>query len=146
MVGQLGGSKNSHSYLKLILCCSLPNVIHHIKFHANRMKNTDFQIFEILDPPNFFENSTKAKLSKLEPFAWSHWIRNCLNYLHCLCKHRAHKDHKMAQLGQIASSDNWKPRFSSKSQKSKIVCDFFPDKHSIYDAILHLRFFFLGSR
>ena len=32
----------------------------------------------------------------------------------------------MAQLLQIASSENWKPRFSSMSQKSKIVFDFFP--------------------
>ena len=31
----------------------------------------------------------------------------------------------MAQLGQIASSENWKPRFSSMSQKSKIVFNFF---------------------
>ena len=37
------------------------------------MKNTDFQIFEILDPQNFFDYSAEAKLSKLEPFAWSHW-------------------------------------------------------------------------
>ena len=32
----------------------------------------------------------------------------------------------MAQLSQIAPSENWKPRFSSMSQKSKIVFDFFP--------------------
>ena len=32
----------------------------------------------------------------------------------------------MAQLSQIASSENWKPRFSSMSQKSKIVFEFFP--------------------
>ena len=69
LVGQLGRSKNSRSQLKLILCCSLPNVIHHIKFHLNRMKNTEVPIFEIFDPQNFFENSAKAKLSKLEPFA-----------------------------------------------------------------------------
>ncbi len=37
------------------------------------MKNTDFQIFEILDPQICFENSAEAKLSKLEPFAWFHW-------------------------------------------------------------------------
>ena len=75
-IGELGRSKNSRSCLKLILCCSLPNVIHHIKFHLNRMKNTEVQIFEIFDPQIFFEKSAKAKLSKLEPFAWSHWIRN----------------------------------------------------------------------
>ena len=80
LVGQLGQSKNSHSHLKLILSCSLSDVIPHIKFHLNRMKNTEVPIFEILDPQNFFERSAIAKLSKLEPFAWSHWIRNCLNY------------------------------------------------------------------
>merc|ERR1712055_93424 len=67
---------------KLILCCSLPNVIPNNKFHLNRMKNTEVPIFEFWHPQNFFENSAEAKLSKLEPFAWSHWIRNCLNYLH----------------------------------------------------------------
>ena len=36
------------------------------------------KILEILDPQIFFENSAEAKLSKLKPFAWSHWIRNCL--------------------------------------------------------------------
>ena len=83
LVGQLGRSKNSRGHLKLILCCSLPDIIHHIKFHLNRMKNTEVPIFEIFDPQIFFENSAKAKLSKLEPFAWSHWIRNCLNYSYC---------------------------------------------------------------
>ena len=76
MVGQLGRSKNSRSQLKLILCCSLPKVIPHIKFYLNWMKNKDFQILEILDPQIFFENSAEARLSKLEPFAWSHWIRS----------------------------------------------------------------------
>ena len=61
----------------------LPSIIPPIKFHPNRMKNRVFQIFEILDPQNFFESSAEAKLSKLEPFAWSHWIRNCLNYFQC---------------------------------------------------------------
>ena len=32
----------------------------------------------------------------------------------------------MAQLSQTSSSENWKPRLSSMSQKSKIVFDFFP--------------------
>ena len=48
LVGQLGRSKNSRGHLKLILCCSLPDIIPHIKFHLNRMKNADVQIFEIL--------------------------------------------------------------------------------------------------
>ena len=83
LVGQLGRSKNSHGHLKLILCCSLPDVIPHIKFHLNPMKNREVPIFEFWDPQNLFENSAKAKLSKLEPFAWSHWIQNCLNYFQC---------------------------------------------------------------
>ena len=112
--------------MKLILCCSLPDIIPHIKFHLNWMKNTEVPIFDFWDPQNFFESSAIAKLSKLEPFAWSHWIRNCLNYLYCQCQHQPHSVHKMAQLPQIASSENWKPRFSSMSQKSKIVFDFFP--------------------
>ncbi len=29
-------------------------VIPHIKFHPNRMKNTEVPIFEILNPANFF--------------------------------------------------------------------------------------------
>ena len=55
----------------------------HNKFHSNRMKNAEIQILEIFDPQNFFERSTKAKLSKLERFAWTHWIRNYENYLWC---------------------------------------------------------------
>ena len=54
LVGQLGRSKNSCGHLKLILCCSLPHVIPHIKFHLNRMKNTEVPIFEFWDPQIFF--------------------------------------------------------------------------------------------
>ena len=50
LVGQLGRSKNSRGHLKLILCCSLPHIIPHIKFHLNRMKNTEVPIFEFWDP------------------------------------------------------------------------------------------------
>ncbi len=109
LVGKLGQSKDSRGHLKLILCCCLPDVIPHIKFHPNRMKNTEVPIFEISLHQNFFEKTAEAKLSKLEPFAWSHWIWNCLNYFQCKCQHQAHKDHKMAQLSRIASSENWKP-------------------------------------
>ena len=77
LVGQLGRSKKSRGHLKLILCCSLPDIIPHIKFHLNRVKNTEVQIF---DPQNCLEKSGKAKLSKLEPFAWSHWIQNYENH------------------------------------------------------------------
>ena len=68
LVGRLGLAKNSHGHLKLILCCSLPIVIPHIKFHLNQMKNAEVQIFEIVDPQNFFEKSAKAKLLKLKLF------------------------------------------------------------------------------
>ena len=44
----------------------------------------------------------------------------------CQCQHQPHKDHNMAQLSHIAPSENWEPRFSSMSQKLKIVFDFFP--------------------
>ena len=47
LVGQLGWSKNSHSHFKNILYCSSPNVTPHNKFHPNRMRNTEVQIFEI---------------------------------------------------------------------------------------------------
>ena len=51
----------------------------HNKFHPNRMKNAEVQIFEIFDYQIFFEKFAKAKLLKLEPFAWSHWIQNYEN-------------------------------------------------------------------
>ena len=59
LVGQLGRSKNSRGHLKLILCCSLPDVIPHIKFHLNRMKNAKIQILEIFDPQNFLKDLPK---------------------------------------------------------------------------------------
>ena len=49
LVGQLGRSKNSRTSFKNILCCSFPNVTPHKKFHPNRMKNTEVQIFDILE-------------------------------------------------------------------------------------------------
>ena len=55
LVGQLGRSKKSRGHLKLILCCSLPNIIPHIKFRPNQIKNTEVPIFEIFDPQIFFE-------------------------------------------------------------------------------------------
>ena len=70
-----------HRHLKLVPCCSLPDNIPQIKFHLNWIKNRENWIFEIFDPQFFFEKSAKAKLSKLEPFAWSHWIRKYLFYL-----------------------------------------------------------------
>ena len=52
------------------------------RFNLEEEKSEN-QIFEIFNPQNFFEKSAKAKLLKLEPFAWSYWIRNhekCLRY------------------------------------------------------------------
>ena len=34
-------SKNSHSYLKLIVCCFLSNSCPHTKFHQNQTKNKE---------------------------------------------------------------------------------------------------------
>ena len=76
-------TSRSRRHLKHIICCSLPNVTPHDKFHSNQMKSAEIQIleiFEIFDPPNFFERSAKAKLSKLERFSWSYWNRNYENY------------------------------------------------------------------
>jgi len=58
LVGQLGRSKNSRSYFKNVLCCSLPNVTPHKKFHPNRMKNTEVQK---LKKKKRFQKSAKAK-------------------------------------------------------------------------------------
>ena len=126
LVGLLGRSKNSCSYSKLILCCSLPNVTPYNKFQPNRMKNAEVKIFEIFDPQNFFENSAKAKLSKLEPFAWSHWIRKYLFYLRYKFRPRSRPALKMAQLPQTFARKNWKTSFFSKDQKVELVIRLFP--------------------
>ena len=65
LVGLLGRPENSCSHSKLILCCSLPNVTPHNKFHPNWMKNAKVRIFKIFNPPIFFEKYAKAKLAKL---------------------------------------------------------------------------------
>ena len=51
------------------------------KYYPNQMKNLDAKTFKkkkILKI--FFQKSATAKLSKLERFAGSHWIRKYLNY------------------------------------------------------------------
>ena len=118
LVGLLGRPKNSCSYSKLILCCSLPNVTPYNKFQPNRMKNAKVKIFKIFDPQNFFENSAKAKLSKLEPFAWSHWIRKYLFYFRYEFRPRSRPALKMAQLPQTFPRKNWKTSFLNKIKKS----------------------------
>ena len=108
LVGLLGRPKNSCSYSKLILCCSLPNVTPYNKFQPNRIKNAKVKIFEIFDPQNFFENSAKAKLSKLEPFARSHWIQNNEKYFWYQFCPRSRPALKMAQLSQMSSRQKQK--------------------------------------
>ena len=127
LVGLLGRSKNSCSYSKLILCCSLPNDIPNNKFQPNRMKNAKVKIFEIFDPQNFFENSAKAKLSKLGPFAWSHWIRKYLFYSRYKFCPRSHPAPKMAQLAQTFPRKNWKTLFLNEDQKVELVIRLFSD-------------------
>jgi hypothetical protein len=45
LVGRSGRSKNDRSHFKLILCCFLPNISPHTKFHPNWMKNTEVENF-----------------------------------------------------------------------------------------------------
>ena len=125
MVGLLGRPKNSCSYSKLILCCSLPNVTPYNKFQPNRMKNAKVKIFEIFDPQNFFENSAKAKLSKLEPFAWSHWIRKYLFYFEYKFRPRPQAGPEAPQLPQTSPRKNGKPSISRMAQKIELVIRLF---------------------
>ena len=66
MVGLLGKPKNSCSYSKLILFCSLPNVTPYNKFQPNWMKNAKVKIFKIFDPQNFKKARTFCLVS-LDP-------------------------------------------------------------------------------
>ena len=99
----------------------------HTKFYPNRMKNAEVEIFKIFDPQNFFENSAKAKLSKLEPFAWSHWIRKYLFFLRYKFRPRSHPAQNMAQLPQTSSRKNWKTSFLNEDQKVELVIRLFSD-------------------
>ena len=103
-------------------------IIPRIKFHLNRMKNTEVPIFDFWDPQNFFESSAIAKLLKLEPFAWSHWIRKYLFYLSYQFHPKSHPGPKMAQLSQMSPRKNWKTSFLSKDQKVQQVIRLFSDK------------------
>ena len=40
-LASVGQSRNSRSYLKLILCCFLPNSCPYTKFHPNRTKSIE---------------------------------------------------------------------------------------------------------
>ena len=93
----------------------------------NQIKNAEVKIFEIFDPQNFFENSAKAKLLKLEPFAWSHWIRKYLFYLRYKFRPRSRPAPKMAQLAQTFPRKNWKTSFLNEDQKVELVIRLFSD-------------------
>ena len=95
------------------------------KFQPNRMKNAEVKIFKIFDPQNFFENSAKAKLSKLEPFAWSHWIRKYLFYLGYKFRRRPQAGPEGAQLSQTSSRKNGKPSISRMAQKIELIIRLF---------------------
>ena len=113
------------------IAVAIPNLSYvtpHTKFYPNWMKNAEVEIFEIFDPQNFFENSAKAKLSKLEPFAWSHWIRKYLFYLRYKFRPRSRPALKMAQLAQTSSRKNWKTSFLNEDQKVELVIRLFSDK------------------
>ena len=96
------------------------------------MKNAEIQIFEIFDPQNFFENSAKAKLSKLEPFAWSHWIRKYLFYFRYEFRPRSRPALQMAQLPQTFARKNWKTSFLNEDQKVELVIRLFSDQISLF--------------
>ena len=91
------------------------------------MKNAEVKIFEIFDPKIFFENSAKAKLSRLEPFAWSRWIRKYLFHVRCQFCPRSRPALKMAQLSQTSSKKNWKTLFLNEDQKVELVIRLFSD-------------------
>ena len=91
----------------------------HNKFHPNRIKKV--QIFEIFDLQIFFEKSAKAKLLKLEPFAWSHWIRKYLFYSSYQFHPRSRPGPEMAQLSQTFSRKKYKTSFLNEDQKVELV-------------------------
>ena len=79
-------------------------------------------------PQNFFEKSAKAKLSKLEPFARSHWIQNSEKYFWYQFRPRSHPGPEMAQLPQTFAKKNWKTSFLNEDQKGELVIRLFSDK------------------
>ena len=99
------------------------------------MKNAKVKIFEIFDPQNFFENSAKAKLSKLEPFAWSHWIWKYLFYFRYKFRPRSRPALKMAQLPQTSPRKNWKTSFLNEDQKVELVIQLFSDEFVYFVSI-----------
>ena len=97
------------------------------KFQPYWMKNAKVKIFKICNPQHFFENSAKAKLSKLEPFAWSHWIRKYLFYLRYKFHSRFCPAPKMVQLSHMSPRKNWKTLFFNEDQKVELVIRLFSD-------------------
>ena len=76
-------------------------------------------------PPNFFEKSAQAKLSKLERFAWSHWIQKYLIYSSYQFHPKSRPRPKMAQLLRTFLKKKWKTSFLSKDQKVELVMRLF---------------------
>ena len=150
----LGKPKNSFSHSKLILCFSLPNFTPYNKFHPNRMKNAKVWIFKNLNPQFFFEKSAKAKILKLEPFAWSHWIRKYLFYFKYQFRPRSRPATKIAQLSQTFPREKWKTSLLNKDQKVKLVIWLFSDKaatrgrawDNLYEIIFFAFFLFFISK
>ena len=99
----------------------MADITQYNKFQPNRMKNAKVKIFKIFDPQNFFENSAIAELSKLEPFAWFHWIRKYLFYLRYKFRPRSRPALRMVQFSQMFARKNWKTSFLNKDQKVKLV-------------------------
>ena len=84
------------------------------------MKKAEVKIFEIFDPQNFFENSAKAKLSKLEPFAWSHWIQKYLFYFRYEFRPRSRPAQKNGSTCANVPKEELENLVSQQRSKSRI--------------------------
>ena len=125
LASQLAWSNISRSHFKHFLCCSLPNVTPHNKFHPNRIKNKEVHDFEILERYKSFQKSAKTKLLKLEHFVWSHCIRKYLFYFRCKFCPRPQAAPDAPQLSQTSSRKNGKPSIFRIAQKIVLVIRIF---------------------
>ena len=71
LVGYMGWSKNSRSYFKRILCCSLSNVTPITNFTQIGRRTQKFKFLKFLKQKRFQKSAT-PKLLELERFAWYH--------------------------------------------------------------------------
>ena len=74
-----------------------------------------------------FQKSIKAKVLKLERFAWSHWIRKYLFHSSYQFHPRSRPGPEMAQLPQTSPRKKWKTLFLSEDQKVELVIRLFSD-------------------